>query len=172
MALAAPSVGAVDGSCEAVTSLVAGTPYIVRLPEGEQIEDITDPLFEGVEINTTPNDVVVDGGTFVGTYTRVVWPAGTKNVLFLQNNKFYYPEEEAWVNPFRGYIQLSQEVPSAVGAKAKIIFDLGDGEATGIKSFGNSPKANSWYTINGVKLNSAPAAKGVYIHNGRKVVIK
>lgn len=31
---------------------------------------------------------------------------------------------------------------------------------------------NSWYTINGVKLQGKPTQKGVYINGGRKVVIK
>ena len=30
----------------------------------------------------------------------------------------------------------------------------------------------AWYTINGVKLDAKPNSKGVYIHGGRKVVIK
>ena len=29
-----------------------------------------------------------------------------------------------------------------------------------------------WHTLSGVRLNDAPSAKGVYIQNGRKVVIK
>ena len=31
---------------------------------------------------------------------------------------------------------------------------------------------DSWYTINGHKLSEQPTQKGVYIHNGRKVVVK
>ena len=31
---------------------------------------------------------------------------------------------------------------------------------------------DSWYTINGVKLNGQPTQKGIYIHRGRKVVIQ
>jgi hypothetical protein len=30
----------------------------------------------------------------------------------------------------------------------------------------------NWYDLNGRKLNSKPTTKGVYINNGRKVVIK
>ena len=29
-----------------------------------------------------------------------------------------------------------------------------------------------WYTINGVKLAGKPTTKGLYIHNGRKEVVK
>ena len=31
---------------------------------------------------------------------------------------------------------------------------------------------NSYYTIDGVKLNAKPTQKGIYIVNGKKVVIK
>jgi hypothetical protein len=31
---------------------------------------------------------------------------------------------------------------------------------------------NVWYNLQGVKLNGVPTVPGIYIHNGRKVVIK
>ena len=46
-------------------------------------------------------------------------------------------------------------------------------EATGIRSIDNGRTTNGdWYTIDGVKLNGKPTEKGVYIVNGRKVVVK
>ena len=54
------------------------------------------------------------------------------------------------------------------GAHAKS-FD----EATGVETIDNGQLTDgSWYTINGVKLNGKPTKKGVYIVNGRKVVIE
>ena len=35
-----------------------------------------------------------------------------------------------------------------------------------------APADDAWYTLNGMKLESKPTEKGVYIYNGRKVVIK
>lgn len=35
----------------------------------------------------------------------------------------------------------------------------------------NAQNAN-WHTLSGVRLNGAPSAKGIYIHNGKKIVIK
>ena len=32
--------------------------------------------------------------------------------------------------------------------------------------------SDEWYTIDGRKLNGKPAAKGVYIQNGKKTVVK
>lgn len=156
---------------EAVTSLAAGTPYIVRLPDDGALEEIIDPLFEGAKISKDLHDVAVTGGTFKGTYARVNWAAGTKDVLFLQNNKFYYPESAAWVNAFRGYIQLSQPVPTASGAK--IVIDFGDEKATGISATDvEEVKNGAWYTLQGLQIDGKSAKKGVYIVNGKKVFIK
>ena len=32
--------------------------------------------------------------------------------------------------------------------------------------------SDTWYDINGRRLNGQPTTKGVYIHNGRKEVVK
>ena len=56
------------------------------------------------------------------------------------------------------------------GAHAKS-FD----EATGVETINNSQLTinnDGWYTINGVKLNGKPTEKGIYIFNGKKVVVK
>ena len=154
---------------DAVTSLEAGKPYIVRLPDGA-IDEIINPLFEGATISKTLADVAVSGATFKGTYARVDWAAGTKNVLFLQNNQFFYPQAAAWVNAFRGYILLSDDVPTS--SEAKIIVDFGD-ETTGIEVVGSGQLAeDSWCTLTGVHLDGKPTEKGIYIHNGRKEAVR
>ena len=33
-------------------------------------------------------------------------------------------------------------------------------------------QADAWYTLDGRKLNGKPTTKGLYIHNGKKVIIK
>jgi alpha-amylase len=45
---------------------------------------------------------------------------------------------------------------------------------TGISSISvTNPKAsNSWYTLQGVQLNSKPTQPGIYIHQGKKVMVK
>ena len=39
-------------------------------------------------------------------------------------------------------------------------------------SNGNKDISNVWYTLDGRELSGKPAQKGVYIHNGRKEVVK
>ncbi len=47
--------------------------------------------------------------------------------------------------------------------------DEGDALTHGSK---NEESAGAWYDMSGRKLSGLPSAKGVYIHNGRKVVVK
>lgn len=48
------------------------------------------------------------------------------------------------------------------------------GNVTGISNIKvNTQKAdNIWYTISGSRMTSKPTQKGVYIHQGKKVVVK
>jgi hypothetical protein len=47
-------------------------------------------------------------------------------------------------------------------------------DATGIRSVSaeSATKADGWYTLDGRKLAGKPTVSGVYVNNGRKVVIK
>jgi hypothetical protein len=52
-----------------------------------------------------------------------------------------------------------------------------DGTVTAINGvtkevIGTNLNADGWHTLNGVKLQSAPTVKGIYINNGKKIVIK
>ena len=38
--------------------------------------------------------------------------------------------------------------------------------------YGEGPQDDVWYTLSGIKLPSKPQSKGVYIHNGQRVVIQ
>ena len=54
------------------------------------------------------------------------------------------------------------------------INQVGNGETTGIESLtpSLSKGEGAWYDLNGQKLQQKPTQKGVYIRNGRKVIIK
>ena len=61
--------------------------------------------------------------------------------------------------------------------KARILVEDFENGVTSIKTlYGsevNSLKvAEGWYTLNGIKLQGTPTEKGIYINNGKKVVIK
>jgi hypothetical protein len=66
---------------------------------------------------------------------------------------------------------------SLVQGNARIfVEDLDENGTTVIKELnvatGEAYAVDGWYTLNGVKLQAAPTEKGVYINNGKKVVLK
>ena len=67
-----------------------------------------------------------------------------------------------------------QAVDNAAEALKKAVQDAKDAVQviTGIDSVKVSAVNSAWYDLNGRKLEGNPTAKGVYIQNGRKVVIK
>ena len=78
----------------------------------------------------------------------------------------------AKLNMHRVYVLKSElNIPSA--AKGCTL-DFGyDSTPTGIGSVGSESRVidNGWYTLQGVRLSGKPAQSGIYIHNGKKVVV-
>lgn len=80
-----------------------------------------------------------------------------------------------------GFYRYTGDVPahrayieSISGAR---MFSLGDGDATGIVSMeeGRGIKEDGtgeWYSLDGRQLNAQPTRKGIYVKDGKKVVIK
>ena len=168
----------------APATIPAGTPFIMKWDSGD---NLTNPVFTGVTVSkATPTDVVFDGGTFKGTYSPIVWETENKSILFLgTNNTLYYPQPDLTdaqnpkyprINAFRAYFQLGDgtNAPQITA----INLNFGDGEQTGIRSLSPDPSpsregsAGAWYDMQGRKLDAKPTKKGLYINNGRKVVIK
>ena len=162
-----------------VTTLKAGTPYIIKWASGD---NIVSPVFSGVTIDKT--DRSYDNGVsgeervrFLGTYKYTAFDSEDKSILFLGDaNKLYYPLSGASLGAQRAYFKIGTD-----GGSARQItdFDIDFGEQGTQTVIGHTDITDStdkadaaWYTINGVKLDAKPNSKGVYIHGGRKVVIK
>ena len=87
--------------------------------------------------------------------------AGTYFVLPLNNT--------SKMKATRAYIIVPTPTGSAQGRQYNFDFN---GTTTAIdKVTVSGMEDGAWYTISGIRVNR-PAAKGVYIHNGRKVIVK
>ena len=150
------------------TSIEAGKPYIIKWASGSNIEN---PVFTGVTIdNTASTEVAFTGGTFKGTYSPIVWDTENKSILFVgTNNTLYWPTAGGHVNACRAYFDLG----SASAREFVMNFD-GENEVTSLPQplQKEGSQADAWYTLDGRKLNGKPTTKGLYIHNGKKVIIK
>ena len=146
-----------------VTAMAAGTPYII-MPTG----DVVEPTFEDVTISNSPLSVSKGDATFASRFAPITLAASPSN-LFLQNNTLYYPAAETTVNAFRGYFSLAHPVPT--GGEAKIIIDFGDDDATAIDALEAETTADKVvYDLQGRRVENP--AKGIYIVNGKKMMIK
>lgn len=174
------------------TTINAGIPYIIKW---NNADNIINPVFTGVVINNTNPAVVGSDGaaSFVGTYAPVnIYTTEKKNLYLGNDNKLYYPTSSDFnVNAFRAYFQLNNGLTAGEPNSHVKSFVLNfDGEEilTGIapllspEGMNHSPLGETegapWYDLSGRKLstrqivNSSTLPKGIYINQGRKIVIK
>ena len=93
------------------------------------------------------------------------------NIYLLYKDKFYL--SQTGTIPENGvYLELKEE--QAQKASSRGVLSIGDDGTTGIQQIDNglNLEKNGWYTLDGRRLESAPTRKGLYINNGKKVVIK
>lgn len=95
--------------------------------------------------------------------------------VYMLYNDVFYPTQ-AGVIPLGGiYLKITEEA-----AKTRSFFTIGglddaDDAITAISATLNDKGQminDKWYDLSGRKLNGKPTAKGIYVNNGRKVVIR
>ena len=105
-------------------------------------------------------------GRFIGTLKAgATIPADN---LFLSDNKFYYSTGTTVIKGLRGYFWL-QDFDSSAGVPA-LNFEV-DGQVTKVDGIQVVTDDGTYYDLNGMKTDR-PTKKGVYIRDGKKVVIK
>ncbi len=167
-----PSSGTLTLNFVEVKSIEAGKPYIIKWNSGE--ENIVNPTFTNVTLSSTPSPVVAPSVSFIGTYNPQPFTSANSDILYLgAGNTLYYPSSDMTINAFRAYFELnltsSQQVKS-------FVLNFGDEEAASIKTISessdHSKSSDPYFSLDGRRLLSQPITPGLYIHNGRKVMIK
>ena len=106
---------------------------------------------------------------FKGTLeaTEIAASSATSNNYAFNGKQFVWVKTALAVGQYKAWL----EVPT--GTQSAPILTLVFGDATKIENT-NVPNLTNgdWYDLNGRKLQGKPTKKGVYIMNGRKVVIK
>lgn len=91
------------------------------------------------------------------------------------DNKLYYPTTAMTIGSCRAYFALNG-ITAGDHASGINHFSLNFGEATGIEESTTLCRRHAdstgWHTLDGRKLIGAPTAKGIYINNGKKVIVK
>ena len=149
------------------TTMQAGVPYLIKLPEGTTIP--TELVFKGVTIKN-----VEDVNRMVGNYYNMCgvfgkYPMKTDGTeLFLKTDgKFYVPA--VGKETMKGFRAFFIAPKSTAGAALNLSF----GEATGIDGVAvDAAKNVKIYNVNGqyVGTNLEALPKGLYIVGGKKVL--
>ncbi|MBQ7180273.1 MAG: leucine-rich repeat domain-containing protein [Bacteroidaceae bacterium] len=150
-------------------TIEAGKPYLVKVQA-----NMENPTFDGVTISKTAVTTETTAVDFVPTVGLTEITGDTDDILFLSSgNTLLHPSSlPNNMKGFRAYFQLKGEVASLARAFS---LDFGDGETTGIISLKNGQPAaaqDGIYDLLGRKIEDQPTQKGVYIKNGKKVIIK
>lgn len=155
-----------------VSNIEAGKPYLVKWDSGS---GIVNPEFHDVSIDDDDPEVFnTQYVSFLGSFSPVSLSANDRSVLYLgADNTLYYPSANMNVNSCRAYFQLNG-ITAGDMANAVTAFKLNfNDDAAGIISAPSvgSP-ARGWYTLDGRQLSGRPHSRGVYVNNGKKVVVK
>ena len=90
--------------------------------------------------------------------------------ITLTNGANFRPEEAG-----KYTIQI-YEKPATTGLQAisePLVMKIVKNSSTGIETVGRDIKSdNAWYNLQGVRFENKPVAPGIYIHNGKKVMVK
>lgn len=170
---------------EVTGDAVANTPYQVK-KEGEGHYKI--------EANNTTFRPTPEGGlvtaqngslTAYGNYTGVAVPK-EEGILYFSQNYFWNSTTlttsatHIKILPYRVYYKTSSQTNDP---KYSVLFltddpedelseDFGNQDITAIKAMQTEGAKTVWYNMNGQKLNGRPTLPGVYVMNGKKVLIK
>ena len=146
-----------NATAHAITNPATATPMLIK-------GDASTTYY--FEVATSGTDVSSSNAFHAGTGSGVAGGDGPYNYI-LKGDTFYRANGNT-VASNKAYLQLSVEVPA--GAPA-LVFEDEDFNITGINAISTVKMENgAYYNLQGVKV--ANPAKGLYIHNGKKYIVK
>ena len=161
-------------------TIAAGTPFLVKFNSSSSITIPTLPsslctISGGSTAIANMTQESTDGNVkFVGQWSTFdITASNIDEILYIgSSNHIGYSQNARTLRCFRGHFWVK---PSEGGAGARtIVVDYGDGttDIYQVPVKESQFENGAWYTLDGMKLQEKPTQKGVYIFNGRKVVIK
>lgn len=175
-----------DNGLARATQIEANKPYLISMPNS--IIYPAEYNQNGIVTFSSSNVTVPETSAQSDSYAGVTLTAAFQQVA--QGNNIYalnvgeargeYPEGSVFEQNYRDIRPFQAYTTHTAGARGFISLEsLGGGndDATGIKDLRiqNSELRDSdgfWYSLDGRRLNAKPTKKGVYVKDGRKIVIK
>ena len=151
-----------------VTAIEANHPYIIKVSSA-----ITSFTADAVDIDPEVEPSVQVGkkkaekGYLTGTYVADFLVP--EDNLFLSGGKFWYSKGLTKMKAFRAYFEFADVLASVEGSSARVFISF-DGGTTGINNVKQTVGDNKYYNLSGQQVENP--GKGLYIQNGKKVIIK
>ena len=151
-----------------VTAIEANHPYIIKVSSA-----ITSFTADAVDIDPEVEPSVQVGkkkaekGYLTGTYVADFLVP--EDNLFLSGGKFWYSKGLTKMKAFRAYFEFADVLASVEGSSAPVFISF-DGGTTGINNVKQTVGDNKYYNLSGQQVENP--GKGLYIQNGKKVIIK
>ena len=157
-----------------VTSMNAHEPYLIQVASGDSYSGTA--TINGVTITTgTPSKTSVSGVDFIGSYnasTDIPYSDASYAYYFISSNTLYQTGTSGTHDTMKGF-RAYFKVPDTTAARA-LSFSIDDegGETTSIAEVRGkmSDDRGEYFDLQGRKV--AQPGKGLYIVNGKKVIIK
>ena len=144
-------------------NIEAGVPYMMKSPV-----EISNIKVYGVDVDSELNDIETTYAVMKGNMAQMNVP---EDAFFISNNTWYQATSNtAHMKAFRAYIELTELAQNA-GARG-FVMDI-DGEVTRIDTVsqsGNAQFNGTAYDLQGRRVEKP--ARGLYIVNGKKVLVK
>ena len=156
-------------------TIPANTPFLIKIATAKET-----PMAFGVKHIAYAADPVskdVAGNEFHGVFKSTTLEASDYLwTMVPANNRFEKLDQNGTtLTPINAYLKTKNNLDAFAPVITVEDFDFASG-TTSIKTLNaetmNAFSADGWYNLNGTKLQSVPTQKGVYIQNGKKVIIK
>ena len=173
-----------DNGLQAATSIEANTPYIISMPNSEEYtsdynlngrvtfsaQNIDVPATAAKVLALADSSIVMVPAMQRQSRSSSVWALNVGEVRGQYFEGSVFERDYRTVRPFEAYTIHRQENGQPAPRYVPIQEIAG---VTGIETIDREPLTlNQWYDMQGRKLEGKPARKGVYISNGKKVVVK
>lgn len=175
-----------NGLTQAYT-IEANTPYLICMPNNSvypsaynQAGDVSFVAVDATVPETHPHEAYGAGVTLIPAFQGRDSSPEIFN-LNVGDARDNYAEGSVFISNYRSvrpFQAYATHTSQARGEDSHYIpltsIGGGDGDTTGIMEI-IQPAVNgteAWYSLDGRRLNAKPTKKGVYVNNGRKVVIK
>jgi hypothetical protein len=160
----------------------ANKPYLISMPNNTIYPSVYNQ--NGVVTFSSTDVTVPETNPQSDAYADVTLHAAFQQVeqgsnvyaLNVGEARGEYPEGSVFEQNYRDIRPFHAYTTHLAGTRFITFGDLDNGNGTtGIQEVivGNGElKDNSWYSLDGRRLNAKPTRKGVYVKDGRKIVIK